>query len=381
MNDREPAQSESASSAHAAPADARTPVTVIVVNYNGRAFLESCIESIYAQNPDEVLLIDSGSTDGAENDAVSRFGERGLRLIRLDGNLGPSVARNRGMQEARNDRVLLIDNDVELLEGCLAALEAALDSDDRLALVQARSVIDVAPEDGGRLLHYDGADHHYLGFLSLHNFYAPFAGNEATGVRRVGCAVSLCCLARKHAMLEVGGYDEPMFYLMEDCALAYALRISGYDIAVAEEAVCLHKGGTQGLSLRGESRKLPVQRSRLQSRNRWMFLLTHYRVWTLVLISPALFVYGVVHLAFMVASGHTTAWIRGKLDLIGMAPYMWRRRRLLQGNRRIGDRDLLLAADLTFNKGLSEGGVRGLVRRGLDGFSRLWFALVRRAIL
>ena len=377
-----PPQSESGGQPSDTPSAShrRPPVSVVVVNYNGRDFLDSCLEALFAQNPEEVLLVDSGSTDGAENDAMQRFESRGLQLIRLEGNLGPGVARNRGMAVARHERVLLIDNDVELLDGCLEEMCAALDADESTSLVQARSLIDVDPEDGGRLIHYDGADHHYLGFLSLHNFYTPYAGNESRGVRPVGCAISLCCLALKERMLEVGGYDEPMFYLMEDCALAYALRIRGYSVVVAEKALCMHKGGTKGLSLRGKSRKLPVQRSRLQSRNRWMYLLTHYRLWTLVLISPALFVYGIVHFAFMVASGHTMAWIRGKLDLIGMAPYLWNRRRMLQGLRRVGDRELIGAYELTFNKGLNEGGIRGLVHGGLVAFTKGWFALVSWAI-
>ena len=96
-------------------------VTVIVVNHDGKDYLEPCLEAIFRAEPDEVLLVDSGSTDGAHLAAAERWPER-VRLLELPDNLGPSAARNLGLREARNAHVVLIDNDVEVTEGCVEGL-------------------------------------------------------------------------------------------------------------------------------------------------------------------------------------------------------------------------------------------------------------------
>ena len=292
-------------------------------------------------------------------------------------------ARNLGSREARNPLVLLIDNDVELMDGCLERMFARLCEHDDLTLLQARSLIDVpcVGQDGEvgpveRLVHYDGASFHYLGFLSLRNWYRPLVEAEGVGLVDVDCAIALCCLARAEILLEVGGYDEPMFYLMEDAALSYALRLAGHRIAVDEEALCLHRGGTEGLSTRGAKSAIPIGRSFLQSRNRWMFVLTHYRLSTLVLLGPGFFLYGVVHTCFAFANGQGRAWLRGKAGLFKFRAYLWERRAFLQKLRKRGDKSLLGCPELTFNPGLADRGFRALVRRTLSFGVKTWYLLV-----
>ena len=66
------------------------PVRLVVLNYNGGAFLPRCIERLYALDwpPDEleVVLVDNASTDGSVEDAEERFAD--LRIIRNPVNDG-----------------------------------------------------------------------------------------------------------------------------------------------------------------------------------------------------------------------------------------------------------------------------------------------------
>ena len=356
-------------------------LSVVVVNHQGEGRLQACLESVFAQSPDEVLLVDSGSTDGAENLAERDFD---LRLIRLDGNLGPSAARNRGMAEAKHERVLLIDNDVVLLDGALQILVETLDADPGVSLVQARSLLSgdgFHPEDPERaLVHYDGASFHYLGLLALRHWYAPQKEMGEPRVAQVDCDISLCCLGRRSDLLAAGGYDESMLILWEDTGLSYALGLMGKRIVVAEAAVCWHGGGTRDLSTRGSKARLPKQRGFLQSRNRWIFILTSFRLWNLFLLMPGYVADGVVHLAFVVSQGHFWPWVRGKWALLGLMPTILRRRRLLQGLRQVPDKDLLSCPDLTFNPGLAETTARRALRTTLDRCLYLWFTMVRWAM-
>ncbi len=356
-------------------------VSVVVVNHQGEGRLRACLESIFAEAPDEVLLVDSGSDDGAELEAERDFD---LRLIRLAGNLGPSAARNRGLAEARNEQVLLIDNDVILQAGALTSLVEAMDLDPGLSLIQARSLLSgegFHPEDPDRaLVHYDGAGFHYLGLLALRHWYAPLRDMGPARTVAVDCAISLCCLCRRDDLLAAGGYDESMFILWEDTGLSYVLGLMGKRIAVAEGAVCWHGGGTRDLSTRGSKARIPKQRSFLQSRNRWIFVLTSYRLWTLLLLVPGFLLYGLVHLGFVVSMGHLGAWMRGKWALLGLMPTLWRRRRFIQRLRIAPDKALLASPDLTFNPGLAETPLKSTVRRLLDRGLSLWYSIVRWAL-
>ncbi|MEZ5987859.1 MAG: glycosyltransferase [Planctomycetota bacterium] len=345
-----------------------TPISVIVVNHNGRAVLDRCLASVVAEGPDEVLLVDSGSDDGAEVEAASRHG---ARLLRLDGNLGPGSARNLGFREARNELVAFVDCDVEVLPGCLARLRAALEAEPGRALVQARSLLRGNGDDPAEaVVHYDGASLHYVGLMLLRNFYVPAESLGPPAVVDVDCLQSLCCLGRRSELLAVGGFDEPYFYLMEDLALSYALRMTGRRLALVEDALCWHGAGSAGLSTRGDRLRLPPRRIELQSRNRWLFLLTSYRLRTLVLIAPALVAYGLVHLAFVTVSGQLPAFVRGKLGVLKRLAWVRRRRRILQGMRVVGDRELLRGGRPTFHPGLADRGLRHVVRRALQGFLR-----------
>lgn len=85
-------------------------VSVVIPCYNGAPFLRETIESALAQTvpPLEVIVVDDGSTDDSAALAES-FGEP-VRVIRQP-NQGESVARNRGIDEARGEWIAFLDAD------------------------------------------------------------------------------------------------------------------------------------------------------------------------------------------------------------------------------------------------------------------------------
>jgi GT2 family glycosyltransferase len=185
---------------------------------------------------------------------------------------------------------------------------------------------------------------------------------------------------RRAAALQAGGFFEAMSILFEDNDLSFRLRAAGHDVLVHADARCLHKGGTPGLSVRGGRDPYAARRSLLHSRNRWLYVLSCYRLRTLLLVSPALFAYGVVHFVFVVAQGHVVAWLRGKSQVVRLLPAICERRRLLAAIRTRPDRALLVCAPLTYNPGLTASRPRALVQRVLDGFLAAWWRLVRGAV-
>lgn len=84
-------------------------ISVIIPTYNRRDFLEACLDSVFAQRrpPDEVIVVDDGSTDGTR-DLVAAM--PAVRLIEQQ-NAGPGAARNRGAAEASGDYLAFLDSD------------------------------------------------------------------------------------------------------------------------------------------------------------------------------------------------------------------------------------------------------------------------------
>src|SRR5262245_36251444 len=85
-------------------------VSVIIAAYNAEAYLAETIESVLGQTvpPDEVIVIDDGSTDGTRG-VLDRFGDRIVALAQA--NSGQAVAVNRGLATARGELIGFCDAD------------------------------------------------------------------------------------------------------------------------------------------------------------------------------------------------------------------------------------------------------------------------------
>ena len=346
-------------------------LSAIVVNWNGQDYLPDCLDALLAQDPppDEVLVVDNHSDDRSREVVAERYPQ--VRVIDTGFNGGPCHARNVGAQHAQHDRLLFVDNDVVVHEGAIAALSRCMDADPKVAMVQARSVCG----DDQDVVHYDGGDLHFLGTLVLHNWYCPI-GDAREPDGPVGAGIALCFLVDKAAYQQAGGFDENLFILYEDNEFSYKLRMRGHLIRLCADALCTHKAGTVGLSVRGEAR-YPERRTMLHSKNRWYVLFTCMRWRTLLLTAPAQLVYGVVYAGFGLRRGHLGSWLKGKWALLRLLPRAFAARGPAQRGRTVPDRDLLVAAPMTLNPGLADRGAGAALRRGLDRFFAAYWRLVR----
>ncbi len=345
-------------------------VSAVVCNYNGEHYLEDCLRSIQAQvGVDEILVVDDASTDGSVALVRSRFPD--VRVIELDKNSGPCVARNAGMRAAQHRWILAVDNDAVLRPNVVIRLRTALEDRPDFMLAQPRSVMFDEPDR----IHYDSGSFHYVGLLSLRNFYTPLEEAEGEGAVEVDALIGICVLMDREVVLMNGGYDEAFFYLSEDYELAYRLRMQGERFLSVEDAIVLHRGGTEGLSFRGGG--YPERRAFLHSRNRWRLLLKCYHARTLIVAAPGILLYELVWLAFMVKSGHLLPYLSGKRAFFGQLGDTLTKRSVLQARRRLPDRQLLVGGPLTFSPSLVESRFGANVQKTLNALLRTWWILVR----
>ncbi|MCP4627155.1 MAG: glycosyltransferase family 2 protein [bacterium] len=92
--------------------------TILVRNYNGKGLLEGLLPDLSRVvkkrgQKDEILIVDDGSTDGSASFVKKKF--PGVRLKALATNTGNSILPvNIGVQNAQNDIVICLDNDVRV---------------------------------------------------------------------------------------------------------------------------------------------------------------------------------------------------------------------------------------------------------------------------
>jgi hypothetical protein len=344
-------------------------VSAVVCNYNGQHYLEDCLRSVLAQAPDELIVVDDGSSDGSVALVRERF--PGVELLELGRNRGPCAARNAGLRAARHGWVLAVDNDAVLEPGVLDRLRAALEERPDCCGAQVRSVLF---EEPGRV-HYDGGGFHYLGLIALRNFYVPLAQAEGRGLVASDALIGITALVERDVLLSLGGYDEDLFYLAEDLDLSLRLRQRGERLLSVEEALVRHRGGTAGLSFRGGG--YPRRRVFLHSRNRWWILAKCYRLRTLLVALPGLLLYEMVWLVFALVQGELGAHLAGKLAFLRSWRRVLRSRQVVQALRVVPDRELLVGGPLTLSPALLVRPAARTAARLLDLCLRAWWMLAR----
>lgn len=222
---------------------------VVVPNWNGRRWLPGLLDSLAAQTraPDEVVIVDNGSTDGSLELLRERV-YRGVtpRLLPLGRNTGFAFAANRGVEAVSAGAVALVNTDVVLEPDWLARAVGRLESAPAAASVATKMVLLDDPsviDDAGDELRRDGVAHQRgHGRRDDGRWDAPGEAFSACG----GAAVY-----RRDAVLAVGGFDERLFSYLEDVDLGLRLRLAGWRCAY-EPAVARHaRHGSSGQLDRG----------------------------------------------------------------------------------------------------------------------------------
>ncbi|MFM2124507.1 MAG: hypothetical protein RL328_958 [Acidobacteriota bacterium] len=327
-------------------------IRVVVVNWNRRDLLRSCLESLAHQtHPSfEVVVVDNGSNDGSVEmvRGITEYYPKPLVIIQNQENRGFCAANNQGFAGAANEFIALLNNDAEADPGWLAAMESAMRSAPDVGMVASKIRVWEDPQridKVGHLIYPDGQNRgRGTGQLDRGQF---------DQVEEVlwpdGCA----CLYRRAMLDEIGGFDEDFFAYADDAELGLRARWAGWKCLYTPHAeVRHHRGATLG---KGSGRRLT--------------LIERNRVLLAVKMFPGnlLWANGAYLIARLAAglwaalrnrgetrhyqgpAGKLTAalaLLRGTLTALPLLPAMWRKRRAFRPLRRLTPvemRRLLLA--------------------------------------
>lgn len=323
-----------------------TAVSAVVVNFNGGERILKSIESMERQAFPfkEIIVVDNQSTDGSLHQVRTRFPR--VQILELSENRGLPAARNTGLRLATAELVLLNTYDVYMSEGSLARLVEAYERS-RPSVVCPRVVL--YPETG--IVHCDGAALHFVGTLLLRHGFQPLEETPSVA-SPVDACMGACFLVDRKRVLDAGGFDEALFFYFEDLEFSMRLRSLGHEIVCEPAAVVHHHRaeGTPGVAFRGQG-VYPPRRAFLTMAARLRTMLIHYRMRTLLVLSPALALYELASLAESLRRGWGSQWLRAWGRQVGTAPDIWARRRQALRLRTRNDRELLTGGPLPLAPG------------------------------
>jgi len=224
------------------PRAERPRVSIIIPVYNKWQYTAACLRSVAQARNDagfEVIVVDDGSGD----ETPGRLADvEGIEFIQNPQNLGFVDSCNRGVEAARGDYVVLLNNDTQVLDGWLDALLETFERFPDTGLAGARLVYpDGRLQEAGGIVFRDGSGWNYG-----RGDRADDPGYAYT--REVDYCSGACVMIPAKLFRMLGGFDPryaPAYY--EDTDLAFRVREAGFKVRLqAAVTVIHHEGATSG---------------------------------------------------------------------------------------------------------------------------------------
>lgn len=246
-------------------ADATPDVSIVVPTLNNIVFTRLCVESVLANTdvpPYELIVVDNGSQDGTV-DYVRRLEERfdHVRLVENGRNLGFGAAVNRGLEAARGDTLVLLNNDTIVPPGWLWRL--------------TRQLEDPSIGIAGPVTNRIGTE------AEIHTSYTTYAGMLEFARGResshhgetfdVPMLAMFCVALRRDVFAELGPLDTRFGAgLFEDDDYSLRAMQAGYRLLCVGDAFVHHFGeATFGRLFAAHERELLFRRNRALFEEKW----------------------------------------------------------------------------------------------------------------
>jgi N-acetylglucosaminyl-diphospho-decaprenol L-rhamnosyltransferase len=258
-------------------------LSVIIVNYNVKYFLEQCLCSLeksvrtagLSYGGAEIFVVDNHSSDGSMEWLVPRFPSVQFRIN--PDNRGFARANNQALEEATGKYVLFLNPDTILAEDSIATVLAFMESTPAAGAAGVRMV-----DGGGRFLKESRREFPspWVAFCKLTGLTALFPRSGLFAKYYLGHLPASAdhpspilsgafMLVRKQALEGTGGFDEQFFLYGEDIDLSYRIEKAGY--------TNYYIAGTSILHFKGESTRRDARHIKLFYKAMSQFRRKHFR--------------------------------------------------------------------------------------------------------
>ncbi|MDO8842202.1 glycosyltransferase family 2 protein [Methanocalculus sp.] len=291
-------------------------ISVIIVNFNGRDYLELCLSSLALQTfrDYEVIVIDNASSDGSVEYLKAHFPD--VILVRATENLGFAGGVNAGIRVASGEYIMTLNNDTRIDPDCLFHLMEVMEPDDSVGMTAGKMLFfDRRINSTGICISRSGAawdrgmyEEDMGQYDRIEEVFGPCAG---------------AALYRRQMLEEVGLFDEDFFLYMEDVDLAFRARLLGWKCVYTPYAHVYHiHGGTAGVGS-----DLAVYYG---NRNVLWYVLKDFPVRILITSLPWIIGRNLAVIPYYMMKGRGWAILKAKIGALRGAPAMLRRRKMVR---------------------------------------------------
>lgn len=227
-------------------------LSVIILNYNVRYFLEQCVLSVQKSLEGiqgEIIVIDNNSSDSSCEMMKNRFPN--VKLIENKENLGFPKGNNIGVAEAKGEYICILNPDTVVAEDTFKKILNIKNWSDNTGIIGCKLV------DGtGEFLPESkrGVPTPWIAFTKIfrlykifpksmwfNQYYAQHIKEDQSGI--VDILVGAFMVMKKELYLEVGGFDESCFMYSDDIDLSYMIKKLGKSNYYYHETSVIHYKG------------------------------------------------------------------------------------------------------------------------------------------
>jgi GT2 family glycosyltransferase len=226
-------------------------ISVVIVSWNAKKYLEQCLESILScsdASDAEIIVVDNASTDGSPELVKQRFAD--VKLIRNSSNLGFAKANNIGIGQSHGKYLFLINSDVVVYPNCFSSMANYIEAQPQIGVL------------GPRIIGFDGkVQRSCMGYPTLWNKFCRaiflatlfprlklFNGYELSHwshdeVKEVDVINGCFWAIKRQAIEEIGLLDENFFMYAEDIDWCKRFNNAGWKVVYYPKAEAVHFGG------------------------------------------------------------------------------------------------------------------------------------------
>ncbi len=227
-------------------------LSVIILNYNVRYFLEQCLASVQEALigiNSEIIVVDNLSSDDSCDMIKSRFPN--IKLIENDSNLGFPKGNNIGVASANGDYICILNPDTVVAEDTFEKILAFAEKQVNLGIVGCKLI-----DGSGNFLPESkrGIPTPFVALTKIfalyklfpnwklfNRYYAQHLSENKTG--NVAILVGAFMIMKRDLYNEIGGFDENCFMYSDDIDLSYMALKSGKSNYYFHETSVIHYKG------------------------------------------------------------------------------------------------------------------------------------------
>lgn len=297
-------------------------VSVVVINWNGRRYLERCLPSLISQTvpPFEMIVVDNGSTDGSREWIRRNFPD--VYLIANDRNIGFAAANNQAFKVARGEYIATLNNDAWATPNWLEELSSVMAQDSTIGMCASTMLFAERPF----LINSTGINLDWAGIAWDRQGGEIYDNRKSEPVEVFGpCAGA--ALYRRAMLEELGGFDEDFFAYLEDVDLAWRARLKGWRCLYVPTAVVYHHHSAT--SIEGSSFK-----NFLLGRNKVWLIIKNYPMPYLLRYWPLILLYDLATLPYSLLVRRDWSPVRGRWVALRHLRSIYQKRKVVQANAR-----------------------------------------------